>query len=138
MAINLNLYYYIFDTGALHGSRTISSPATGVSIIEALDDAGAFLVRAILGFGSGYGSSGSGSASSTVVLRFRPRFALSAVASSASGVALLHFRPRLPLPLAFLGSVFYDTLCSCFLEVLIARTQPSPSLALATRSTIKP
>ncbi|KAH8790852.1 hypothetical protein F5882DRAFT_401031 [Hyaloscypha sp. PMI_1271] len=106
---NLGLYYHIFATGALYGSGTISSPITGISITEALDGAGALLVRAILAFGSGSGSSGSGSGSSTVLLRFRPRFTLSAVASSASSVALLHFRPRLPLPLASLAASF--TIC---------------------------
>src|SRR5271170_5771003 len=56
----------------------------------------ASLIRAFLAFGSG------GSASGAVLLRFRPRFPLSAEASSAFDTALFGFRPRFPLPLASL------------------------------------
>jgi hypothetical protein len=52
----------------LYGSSTTLSSVIGVYITKALDSAGALLVRAILAFGSGSGSSAS--AFSTALLRF--------------------------------------------------------------------
>ncbi len=97
------LRYHIRATGALGGSGVTCVPL--ICSTEPLADSGALLIRATLTFGSGVSASG------TALLRFRPRFALSAVASSASassasGIALLHFRPRLPLSLASLAASF--------------------------------
>ena len=97
------LHYHIRATRALDRSGVTCVPL--ICVTEPLADSGALLIRTTLSFGSG------ASASSTAPLRFRPRFALYAVAlsasaSSASSVALLHFRPRLPLPLASLAASF--------------------------------
>jgi hypothetical protein len=91
------LHYHIRATGSLCGSGVTCVPL--ICATEPLTNSGALLIRATLAFGS------DASASGTALLRFRPRFTLSAVASSASAssassIALLRFRLCLPLPLA--------------------------------------